>query len=67
MNTTRRTRLLMLLLAALPGLAACSGEYIHEPWMGGRGEQAKQKWESPPSPHRENEMRTRLLTTQSDH
>ncbi len=66
MTITWRAQLLIL-LAALAGLSACSREYIHEPWMGGRGEQVKQKWESPPAPHRDDEMRTRLLMTQSDH
>jgi len=61
------TRYLMILLAVAPSLAACSGGYVQEPWMGGPGEQAKQKWESPPTPERLHEMRTRLLTTQSDH
>ena len=61
------TRYLMILLAALLSLTACSGGHVQEPWMGGRGEQAKQKWESPLAPQRLNEMRTRLLTTQSDH
>jgi hypothetical protein len=64
---TWRARFLMLVMVALPVLAACSRDYIHEPWMGGRGEQAKQKWVGPPAPHREDAMRTRLLTTQGDH
>jgi len=67
MTTTWGARFLILVVAALPILSACSRDYIHEPWMGGRGEQVKQQWESPPPPHRDDEMRTRLLTTQSDH
>jgi len=67
MTTTRRMRFVVLLLTLLPGLAACAGEYVHEPWTGRSGEQVKQKWESPPAPHREDQMRTRLLMTQSDH
>ncbi|MGE5241724.1 MAG: hypothetical protein ACM3NI_08760 [Bacteroidota bacterium] len=67
MTAPRLTESVIVLLAVLSGLTACTSGNVHEPWMGGRGEQAKQKWESPPSPHREDEMRTRLLTTQSDH
>jgi hypothetical protein len=63
----RLTRYLMILLVALPSFTACTGGHVQEPWTGGRGEQAKQKWQSPPAPQRLNEMRTRLLTTQSDH
>jgi len=67
MIPTPSTRYLMILLAVLPSLTACSGGYIQEPWTGGRGEETKQKWDSPPAPQRLHEMRTRLLTTQSDH
>ena len=67
MTATRLTRWVMFLLAVLPVLAACTGGSVHEPWTGGRGGQVKQKWESPPSPNRDDEMRIRLLTTQSDH
>jgi hypothetical protein len=61
------TRYLMILLVALLSFTACTSGHVQEPWTGGRGELAKQKWESPPAPQRLNEMRTRLLTTQSDH
>ena len=60
-------RYLMILLVALASLTACTGGHVQEPWTGGRGEEAKQKWESSPAPERLHEMRTRLLTTQSDH
>jgi len=67
MTATRLTGSMIVLLVVLSGLTACTGGNVHEPWTQGRGEQAKQKWENPPSPHRGDDMRTRLLTTQSDH
>jgi hypothetical protein len=54
-------------LAALGGiLSGCEAEYVHSPWMNTRAEQAKKTWVSPLSAHQNDEMRTRLMTTQTD-
>ncbi len=54
-----------LLAATLAvGLAGCAK--VEEPWTEGRGEEAKQKWETARSADLLHEMRDRAMLTQTD-
>lgn len=53
-----------VLAAAETGCAKRS--YIGEPWMGGSGEQVKEKWESPRTPQQLEQLRNRMMTSQTD-
>jgi hypothetical protein len=68
MRRQRKARIVALIaLGALAGvLSACQTENVHEPWMNSSAEQTKKSWLSQPSSHREDEMRTRIMTTQTD-
>jgi len=63
-RATKWKRLAVVLVVAV--LAGCAKGYIQEPWTGGPGEQAKEKWESPRTPQQLDQLRNRLMTSQTD-
>lgn len=63
-RATNGKRLAVVLAAAV--LAGCAKGYIQEPWTGGPGEQAKEKWDSPRTPQQLDQLRNRLMTSQTD-
>ena len=45
------------------GISAC--ERVHEPWMG-KDRETKMGWQSPPTAQHEDQLRIRMMTSQTD-
>ncbi len=59
----RNLAALAAIVAVMFIVAGCAK--IHEPWMGADAE-TKKKWQSPPTEHESDQLRNRLMTSQTD-